>query len=269
MNRLPISVCMVSGAEADRIGRALESVAGWTSEIIVVLNAEVADRTEEVAGRYGAKVVREPWKGYLAQKNSAAEKCGQPWAFNLDADEVVSPELRQELLALFANSPALESCVALSCPRLSHFCGRWIRHGDWYPDRLTRLWRRGQARWSGMDPHPYIKVDGKVAKLKGALLHFSSDSITNRLGKIVHFSDEFVRQHTADRTPGPFDLAVRPLWRFLRAYFLRLGFLDGWQGFYIASHTAFSTLVRYAKLREARLAQTTPTPEKQPAAKSQ
>jgi glycosyltransferase involved in cell wall biosynthesis len=261
MNRLPISVCMISGAEAGRIARALESVADWTSEIIVVLNAEVADGTDQVASRYGAKVVREPWKGYLAQKQSAADKCGQPWAFNLDADEEVSPELRAELLALFAQPAALESYAALSCPRLSRFCGRWIRHGDWYPDRLTRLWRRGHARWSGVDPHPYIKADGKVARLKGDLLHFSSDSISSRLGKIVHFSDEFVKQHAADRTPGLFALALRPLWRFVRAYLLRLGFLDGWQGFYIASHTGFSTLVRYARLREARLEERSPGPQ--------
>jgi glycosyltransferase involved in cell wall biosynthesis len=252
MQRLPISVCMVSGAEAERIGRALESVADWTSEIVVVLNQEVTDQTEAIAGKYGARVVREPWKGYLAQKNSAAEKCRQPWAFNLDADEVVSPALREELLGLFAQPSALEQCAALSCPRLSRFCGRWIRHGDWYPDRLTRFWRRGQGCWTGVDPHPYVQVDGRVVKLKGDLLHFSSDSISRRLGKLVHFSDEFVRQHAADPAPGLFGLAVRPAWRFVRAYFLRLGFLDGWQGFYIASHTAFAALVRYARLREAR-----------------
>lgn len=252
MTRLPISVCLISGAEAGRIGHALESVAGWTSEMVVVLNHDVNDGTEEVALKYGATVVREPWKGYLAQKNSAAEKCLQPWVFNLDADEVVSPALQEELLALFAQPSALEACAGLSCPRLSRFCERWIRHGDWYPDRLTRLWRRGQGAWTGVDPHPYVRVQGQVKKLKGDLLHFSSDSIAKRLGKIVHFSDEFVQHHAGDPAPGLFGLAVRPAWRFVRAYILRLGFLDGWQGFYIAAHTAFATLVRYARLREAR-----------------
>lgn len=252
MTRLPISVCMISGAEAGRIGRALESVAGWTSELVIVLNQEVADATEQVALRYGAKVVREPWKGYLAQKASAAQKCRQPWVFNLDADEVVSPALQEELRALFDQPSVLEAYAGLSCPRLSRFCERWIRHGDWYPDRLTRFWRRGQGRWTGVDPHPYVQVEGRVKKLKGDLLHFSSDSIACRLGKIVHFSDEFVQQHAQAPAPGLFGLALRPAWRFVRAYFLRLGFLDGWPGFYIASHTAFGTLVRYARLREAR-----------------
>src|SRR5207302_4957859 len=97
MNRLPISVCIISGAEARRIGRALESVAEWTTEIIVVLNAEVRDGTEEIALKHGAKVFREPWKGYVAQKNSALNKATQPWLLNVDADEAVSPELRSEL----------------------------------------------------------------------------------------------------------------------------------------------------------------------------
>jgi glycosyltransferase involved in cell wall biosynthesis len=249
--RLPISVCIISGAEAHRISRALESVKGWVSEIVVVLNDNVTDKTEEVARGHGAKVFREPWKGYLAQKNSASEKCQQPWIFNLDADEVVSDELRNEVAARFQDAKALETWAGFNCPRLSQFCGRWIRHGDWYPDRLTRFWRKGQGCWTGRDPHPYVKVTGKVGKLECDLLHFSSESITGRLGKIVHFSDEFVRQHRNDGTPGCFQLVARPFWRFIRGYILRLGFLDGWQGFYIASHTAFATLVRYSKLREA------------------
>jgi glycosyltransferase involved in cell wall biosynthesis len=253
MTRLPISVCLISGPEALRISRALESVAGWTSEIIVVLNEEVHDSTEEIARQHGAQVFREPWKGYLAQKNSASDKATQPWVFNLDADETVSPQLRDELLNLFADETRIASFTAFNSPRLSWFCGRWIRHGDWYPDRLTRLWRRGQARWGGVDPHARLLVDGPVGRLNGDLHHYSTESIDRRVQKIIPFSDEFVHQHvSASGTPGSFDLVVRPLWRFMRAYFIRLGFLDGWQGYYIASHTAFSTLVRYAKLREAR-----------------
>src|SRR5437879_13649282 len=104
MNRLPISICMVSGAEAQRIGRALESVAAWATEIIVVLNSEVSDGTDEIATRHGARVFREPWKGFVGQKNSAAEKATQPWLLNLDADEMVSPRLAGEFHKLFENS---------------------------------------------------------------------------------------------------------------------------------------------------------------------
>jgi glycosyltransferase involved in cell wall biosynthesis len=254
VKRLPISVCMIAGEEAGRIGRSLLSVADWTSEIILVLNEEVADDTEKIARQRGAKVFREPWKGFRDQKNSAAQKATAEWILGLDADEVVSPELREEMQRLFEDQSKLEGLAAFSFPRLSWFCGRWIRHGDWYPDRSTRLWRRGQAEWGGGALHEKLRVQGKVGRLHADLHHYSGEGINDRLGKLLRFSDEFVRQHSAEKpVPGFFALTVRPCWRFVRAYFFRLGFLDGWPGYYIASHMAFATLVRYAKLREAAL----------------
>lgn len=255
LRRLPISVCMISGAEVQRIGDALESVRDWVSEIVVVLNVEVEDGTEEVARDKGAEVFREPWKGYIGQKASAAAKSSGEWILDLDADEVVSPELRAEIQSALSSDPLPGDVSAFSYPRLSWFCGRWIRHGDWYPDRQTRLWRRGRARWGGVDPHAKLLVDGSVKKLNGNLRHYSTDTINRRLQKMVPFSDEFVRQHVAGGGASLVDLGLRPWWRFVRAYFFRLGFLDGWQGYYIARHTAFSTLVRYAKLREAATSQ--------------
>jgi len=243
---------MVSAAEAQRIGRALASVAGWTREIIVVLNTEVQDGTEEIALKHGAKVFREPWKGMIGQKNSAAEKANNDWILDVDADEEVSDKLRAEIQSNLAGSGPSSEITALSYPRLSWYCGRWIKHGDWYPDRQTRLWRRGRARWGGTDPHAKLLVEGRVQRLQGDLHHYSSGSINRHLEKIMPFSDEFVRQHLNGREPGVFEFAARPFWRFVRAYFLKLGFLDGWPGFYIASQTAFATLVRYAKVREAK-----------------
>ena len=250
---LSISVCTISGPEAAKIGRALDSVAGWTLERIVVLNQEVQDGTEEIARAHGATVYREPWKGYIAQKNSAAAKARGDWLLDLDADEAVSPELKTEIQEALRDADA--EITALNVPRLSWYCGRWIRHGDWYPDRQTRIWRRGNARWGGVDPHAILQVDGSVRKLNGNLHHYSRESINAHLLKLIPFSDEFVRQQGSDASdPGVLQMAARPFWRFFRAYILRLGFLDGWPGYYIAAHTAFSTLVRYAKLRETKLA---------------
>src|SRR5271169_1604623 len=177
MTKLPITVSMISGPEESRIGRALESVAGWTSEIVVVLNEDARDGTEEIARKFGARLFREPWKGYVAQKASAAQKAGQPWVLGLDADEIVSPELRGELERLFANKSLLERFAAFSVPRLTMFCGRWIRHGDWYPDRTTRLWRKDRAQWGGIDPHAKLAVNGEIQKLNGNLLHHNAESI--------------------------------------------------------------------------------------------
>jgi glycosyltransferase involved in cell wall biosynthesis len=253
-NRLPISVCMVSAAEVNRIGKALASVAEWTSEIVIVLNEEVKDGTEEIAKSHGAKVIREPWKGMIGQKASAAAKAAQEWILDLDADEVVSDELRQEIQQALSRKSANGDVAAFSYPRLSWYCGRWIRHGDWYPDRQNRLWRRGHARWGGVDPHAKLIIDGAVQKLRGNLLHYSNDSINRQIEKIIPFSDEFMRQHLSRNGGlGVFDLGIRPIWRFLRAYIFRAGFLDGWPGYYIAWLNAFSTVTRYVKIRERAL----------------
>jgi glycosyltransferase involved in cell wall biosynthesis len=251
--QLPVSICMISGAEAHRIGRALESVSGWAAEIIVVLNEEIKDGTEEICRKYQVKLFREPWKGHIAQKNSAAAKAIQPWILGLDADEVVSPDLRDEIYATLADAARIEAFAAFSCPRLSWYCGRWIRHGDWHPDRKVRLWRRGRACWGGLDPHDRLEVEGPVGKLRHDLRHYSNESIAQQIAKIAPYHMTFVQQAAGSgRAAGLLEFTVRPWWRFLRAYIFRLGLLDGWQGFYIAALSSFSTLTRYALLREAR-----------------
>src|SRR5437899_12432113 len=196
MTRLPISVCMVSAAEAHRIGKALASVADWTSEIVVVLNQEVTDETEQIVKSHGAKVIREPWKGMIGQKASVAAKATKDWILDLDADEVVSDALRDEIQKALSQQSLNGRVAAFSYPRLSWYCGRWIRHGDWYPDRQTRLWRRGRAEWGGEDPHDKLVVDGAIGKLTSNLHHYSSEGINDRLKTIVIFSDEFAGQRS-------------------------------------------------------------------------
>jgi glycosyltransferase involved in cell wall biosynthesis len=241
---------MISGAEVSRIGQALESVAGWAAEILIVLNSEVMDGTEELALRYGAKVFREPWKGFIGQKNSVADKATQPWLLNLDADEVVSEPLARELTGVI--SAASVPHAAYEFPRCTFYCGRWIRHGDWYPDRVMRLWKKGAARWTGEEPHARLDLTGKVGRLRSDLLHHSNENIARQISKIAPYQEGFVKQRVADGSSvGLFELVVRPWWRFVRAYGLRLGFLDGWQGFYIAALSSFSTLTRYVMVKEA------------------
>jgi len=247
--RLPISVCIIAGNEAHRIRRALESVAGWTSEIIVVLNDDVNDGTDKIAAEFGAKVFREPWRGYVAQKNSAAEKCTQSWLLNLDADEDVTPKLRAEIQRAIAAPDAPD---AFRFPRCTYFCGRWIRHGDWYPDRQTRLWRRGCARWAGGAIHEKLEVNGAIGNLRAELLHHTEETIDRYIAKICCYTEAFAHDAAQRRKRvRAFDFFVRPAWRFFRGYVLKLGFLDGWQGAYIAWTTAFYTATRYAKTRIA------------------
>ncbi len=252
MSRLPITVCMISGAEERGIARALASVADWTSETIVVLNDDVRDRTEEICRRHGAVVVREAWKGYLGQTVSAAAKGSQPWQLTLDADEAVTPELRREIEALFAAPARLESCVAWSMPRRLWFMGRWLRHGDCYPDRKTRLWKRGRAVWGGSEPHYRLEVDGPVGRLRGDLLHYGVESIGGQLAKYGRYAELFrIETAQSGRRFSRFAIVSRPAWRFLRGYVFRGGFLDGWPGFCYAVMYSISVFARYARLQEA------------------
>ncbi len=250
--KLPVSVYFVSGAEAHRIGRALEAVSGWAGEIVVVLNSEVQDGTEEIALSHGAKVFREPWKGFVGQKNSAVAKTSHPWILNLDADEIVTPSLAAEISGVVTQEQA--SPDVYEFPRCTLYCGKWIRHGDWYPDRVRRLSRREKTIWAGEEPHASLQIQGNVGRLKSDLLHNTSESIAKQIAKIAPYHQDFVRRGlAAGREPGFFSLVVRPWWKFLRGYIFRLGFLDGWQGYYIARFSAFSTLTRQAMTCEAQL----------------
>jgi len=251
-SQLPVSVCIIAGNEAQRIRHALESIAGWTAEIIVVLNDDVNDGTDKIAESFGARIFRESWKGFGPQKNSAVAKATQDWLLNLDADEEITPALRAEIQRAISEPGAP---AAFSFPRLTQFCGRWIRHGDWYPDRQTRLWRRGQVRWSDAQVHESAQVNGTVGKLHGELRHHLTETIDHQIRKIATYTEAFARAaEEQNRRVSGFDLLTRPGWRFVRSYFFRRGFLDGWQGIYIAWMTAFYTATRYAKIRAAQAA---------------
>lgn len=253
--RLPLSVCLIAGAEAHRIRRTLDSVTGWVAEIIVVINDDVTDGTDQIAAACDAKVFRESWKGYGPQKNSANDKATQPWLLNLDADEVVSPALRDEIIQVITavRARADSPYVAYSFPRCTFYFGRWIRHGDWYPDRIARLWQRGRGQWQGI-VHEKLVVQGRTGHLRSELLHYSMESLDHQVHKMLLYADDFARQcRMQGRRVGILDLLIRPPWRFFRSFVLKLGFLDGWPGLSIAWTTAFYTFLRYAKAREAQV----------------
>lgn len=241
---------MISGAEAGRIGRALESVAGWTSEIVVVLNEEVRDGTEEIAKRHGARVVREKWQGFREQKNISLRLANEPWVLCLDADEEVSPELRESIFNFFERDGCKKHAGAYFARKV-WFLGRWITHGDWYPDHVLRLIKRGCGEWEGSQEHCKIEPKGPAEKLRGDLHHYTNPTINSYVQKINYFSDIFLqRQLEAKKRWSAAAVVSRSGWRFLRGYVFRLGFLDGFPGFFIAASTAYSTLVRHSRLYE-------------------
>jgi glycosyltransferase involved in cell wall biosynthesis len=249
VNKLPISLCIISGAEEHRIGTCLRSAAEWTSEIIIVLNQETSDATEAIAASFGARVRRHPWQGFREQKNLALGLASQPWVLALDADEEVSPELRESISNFFSGGP--ERFQGADFARKVWFMGRWITHGDWYPDRVLRLFRRDKGTWSGTQEHCAVKLQGSPATLPGDLLHYSNPNISSYVSKINYFADLHLQRQLAEGARWSASAAVfRAGWRFVRAYFLRRGFLDGYPGFFIAASTAYSTLVRHSRLFE-------------------
>ena len=252
MSKLPISVCIIASNEAHRIGRTLQSVQAWVAEIIVVIDDKVTDGTDRVAAGHGARVFSRPWRGHAAHRNYASAQTTQPWLFALDADEVVSAALREEIIARF-NGPGGPDAAAYSFPRLSFLCDRWIRHGDWYPDRKVRIWRKDAGEWQG-NPHEKLVITGRTVRLRGDLLHYSNENIDQLLSKISIVSGYYLRQRQPGSSAvGWLHLTVRPFWKFFRGYIIRRGFLDGWPGYLIAWINAFSTVVRYSKVLESEL----------------
>jgi glycosyltransferase involved in cell wall biosynthesis len=249
MLTLPLSVCLVSGAEAQRIGRCLKSVSGWAGEIVVVLNEEVRDGTEEAVLASGGRVIRHRWQGFRQQKNLVLEHATQPWVLSLDADEAVSSALRSEIHEFFGADH--ERFAGARFPRRSWFMGRWILHGDWYPDHVLRLFQRNAGRWGGSEEHPAIEVRGSVKTLKGDLLHFSNPSINGYVQKIPYYADLYLQRQIAEgRRWHAAPVIFRAGWRFIRAYLLKRGFMDGYPGFFLAASTAYAALVRHTRLYE-------------------
>jgi glycosyltransferase involved in cell wall biosynthesis len=248
---LPLSVVIVAKNEAHNLERCLASVRGWVAEIVVALN-DTTDASESIARAAGAGVHHVAWQGYRDTKNAALALASQPWALSLDADEEVSSALQAALIAFFARADR-ETFGGARFPRKVWFIDRWITHGDWYPDLSLRLIRRDRARWGGdAFVHEKMECDGPVATLHGDLHHYSFPTLASHVAKINPFADLFVRQHQARGARFSLGAAVvRPGWRFFRAYILKLGFLDGYPGWYIAWATAFGAFVRYSRLYEA------------------
>lgn len=248
---LPVSVVIVARNEATNLARCVGSVRGWVDEVVVALNG-TTDDSAAVVRSLGATVHELPWQGYRDTKNAALALARNEWALCLDADEEVSPPLRDALVG-FLTRRDRDHHAGAQFARKVWFIDRWITHGDWYPDLSLRLIQRSRARWGGNAfVHEKMQCDGPVLTLAGDLHHYSFPTLSSHVAKINAFADLFLSQEQAKHTRFNYLHAIfRPAWRFFRAYVIRLGFLDGYPGFYIAWATAFATFVRYSRLFEA------------------
>lgn len=244
---LKISACITAFNEEDKIEACLKSLT-WCDEIVVV-DSFSTDRTVEICKKYTDKVVQHPWGGYIAQKNYIRGLAACPWILFVDADEVVSDGLRKEIEAEFEKGPG--ETVGYDFPRLVHYLGMWIRHGEWYPDRKLRLFRKDRGHSAGQEPHDRVVVDGPVKSLKSPLYHFTYDDMADHIDTLNRFSGISAREKAAAGMKFRLaDLLFRPVWRFFKAYFLKRGFLDGKAGLVIAGMSSFGVFVKYAKLME-------------------
>jgi len=214
---------------------------------IVVLDSGSTDRTCAIARSLKARVIEEPWRGYAAQKNRAAECASNDWILSLDADETLTEELEGEILLLKQEGFERD---AYRMPRMAQYLGRWIRHGGWYPDRKVRLYDRRKATWLGDFVHESVAVQGTTGELRGALHHFTCDSLSEHLQTLDRYTTLAAAELRANgRTPGLARMLFDPAWTFLRTYLLRRGFLDGFPGLAIAYFAALYTFLKYAKAR--------------------
>ncbi len=248
MKRDKISACITAGNEEENIRRCLDSVR-WCDEIVVV-DSFSHDRTAEIAREYTDRVYSHRWLGYIGQKNLIKDLALGPWILFIDADEEVSEGLRDEILGEFESGNNVHY-AGYEFPRMVKYLGRWIRHGDWYPDYKLRLFRQDAGKCGGKEPHDRTIVNGAVCKLRHPLHHYTYVDINDHIATLARFSGITAQgKYEEGRSFLLADLMFRPFLRFLRCYLLKRGLLDGLPGFIIAVTTAYGVFMKYAKLWE-------------------
>ncbi|MDM7997358.1 MAG: glycosyltransferase family 2 protein [Acidobacteriota bacterium] len=242
----PISATVIACDEERNIEAALQSLS-WANEIVVV-DSGSTDGTLEICRRYTDRILHRDWTGYVDQKNFAVENARNPWIFSLDADERVSPELRDEILRLADRG---FSRSGYRVPRMAFFMGRWIRHGEWYPDFQLRLFDRTKGKWEGGNVHESVKIIGAPGFLKGNIHHFTYHNLSDYLRRLEIYSNlAAVDYKQRGKRATARTLLFNPTAAFFKAFVMKRGFLDGTPGFAVAVMGAVSVFFKYAKLYE-------------------
>lgn len=248
--REKISAFVVTFNEEDQIGPCLESLR-FCDEILVI-DSLSTDRTVAIAESLGARVVSRPWPGYVGQKAFGLSEVKNDWVLNVDADERVTRELRESIEAVLAGPDRLgHTTAAYEINRVVYHLGRFWRRGGWYPEYRTRLFRKGQVRWGGAEPHEKVIVNGSTGRLSGELEHYSFDSLVDQFRRLDHLSTiaaetEFNNGERATLA----DLVIRPIFRTTKFYLLKKGFYEGYAGLIVAIAEGYYTFMKYAKLWE-------------------
>lgn len=241
-----ISVTVRTFNEEKNIRACLESVS-WANEIVVV-DSESTDKTVSIAREYTEKIVIQPWLGHIRQSQFATDQASNLWVLSMDADEQVSPGLRDEILGIdLANA----GCDAYEMPRRHFFMQKWINHSAWYPDYKIRLFRKDRCRWGGYAPHDKVQVTGSTGRLKNDILHYIYLDLDHFASTKNKYSTLTALDHYKNgKRADILDVTLRPLYAFLYRYFVRLGILDGLPGFTISIMESHAVFMKYMKLHE-------------------
>lgn len=243
----PFSVVIITYNEEKNIGRCLESVKDVADEIIVV-DSMSTDGTKAICASYGVTFIEQPFLGYIEQKNFAMNSASNNYVLSLDADECLSDELKKSILTEKQNGFTFD-CYRMN--RLSSFCGQWIKHGTWYPDRKIRLINRQKGKWGGVNPHDKIVMieDTSLKQLRGDMLHYTYETIDQIMAQTNKFTTiQSKAMFEQGKRSNVIKLVVSPLTAFISSYIIKRGFLDGYNGFIIARFASHATLAKYAKL---------------------
>lgn len=245
MYNTSITGCVITLNEERCIGACLDSLA-FCDEIIVV-DAHSTDRTRDIAREAGARVIERDWAGYRTQKQFAVNAASNDWIISLDADERLSPALAAEILRLKING--LGEHAGYEIPFLSSYFGSPVTHGDWHPDRRLRMFNRKRAEFRGEEIHEKVVAVGPTARLRGHIFHDSYRDLDHQLTKLERYARLMSNAMLVrGKRASALRVFLNPAWRFLRAYFIRKGFMDGWRGFAIAQIEANYVWEKYLRL---------------------
>lgn len=241
-----LSVVIIAFNEAAQISRCINSVQGLADEILVI-DSGSSDETVSICLSLGARVIHQPFLGYIEQKNFATEKAENEWVLSLDADEALSPELIESIRETM-NAPQFDGYYL---NRLTNYCGYWVRHSGWYPDKKIRLYLRSKGSWTGVNPHDrYDLIKGaSCGNLTGDLLHYSYNTLSDHIRQIDRFSAIGAKAlYLKGVRSSLLKLLYKPPARFIRHYIVWSGYRDGLTGLVIALNSAHAVFLKYLRL---------------------
>lgn len=249
-----ISIIIITKNEAHHIDSCLKSAA-WADEIIV-LDSGSTDGTIAKCKKYTSHVYETDWPGFGPQKQRALDKAQGEWIFSIDADELITPELKCEIIQTIKSS----ELAGYKVPRLSTFCGKEIHHSGWWPDYTIRLFRKNSGHFSLVPVHEKVHIDGPIGKLRNPLLHDTYETIEEAINKMNQYSSLSAKMlFDSSKTSSIGKALIKACWTFIRTYLIRAGFLDGRQGLMLAIVNAEGTYYKYIKLLELQQTQNIPS----------